>query len=301
MLGLCVAVITSAACHTKIDPRPFCSVGASEFDGLVDMWNARRRAQTPGAPALHPEGRGNGTAANVRGRKACASGAVTEPMSGRDLTRLEREFGARPGVFAVAMEALVIIVPSGSPLQGLSAHEVALVFAQAPERMRAIRASAPPSLPLQPIGVNSASDRYRWFKTRALQGANFASRLREVPGPLTLVDTVALVPGGIGYARPAEMTHAVRALNISVNGKTVAFSESAAGTGSYPFARYFYFYLPPPGSPLVTAQVLDFVSFAVSPTAQDALRPMGLYPVPPVEQQRNARLVTLYRTHLSSK
>ena len=301
LIGLCSLTLLTGTCHKKIDPRPFCSVGASEFDALVDMWNALRTDRTPEAHLLHHEGRGNATAARVLGRGACALGAVTERMSGRDFSRLKETFGHEPGVFAVALEALVIIVPTASPLHRLSTEQVRILFETAPKRMDELEPSTRSDLALQPVGVNSASDRYRWFKTMLLGGRNVASRVREVPGPLQLADVVAETPGGVGYARPAELGKGVRPLDITSGGKVLSFSEEAAGAGTYPFSRYFYVYLPPPGSPAVTGEVLDFLTVALGERGQRALRPLGLYPVPPVERARNAKLLARYRAHLPSR
>ncbi len=303
--GVLLGCVTAAAllgsdCRKKVDVRPYCSVGGSEFDTIVDAWNAARRNTDSGSPSLHHEGRGNRTAAAPLLRGACGLAAVTERLPDRDYSRLLRAFGKEPTVLAVAMEAVVFVVPERSPLTAISVEGARRVFSGPPVSSNDLGTTAA-AQPLQPFGVNSASDRYRWFKQAVLSGANVASHVIEVPGPLELVDRVALSPGGIGYARPRELKAGVRALPMSSGNRTVTFSESAAGSGDYPLARYFYLYLPPPGHRSVNADVIAFVEFAVGPRGQAALRPLGLYPVPEVERRRNEALLAPFRDQRSSK
>lgn len=287
------------ACRPKANPGPACSVGSPAFEYIIDSWNATRTVQ--GKPAWHHEGRGDGTGPRALRRGLCAVAAMARPMSDHELDRVRRKYGQPPQVIVVAMEGFVVVVGADSPLRSVSMPELAQAFGTAPVDGSEIWKTLAPKSRLQPIGINSASDRYRWFKDTVLGGKDFSSRVLEVPGPLQLVDLVAETPGAIGYARPAELSAGVRALPLRVGKDTIAFSEKSAGAGSYPLARYYYLYLPPPKSKNLTPAVLDFVGFATSRKGQEALAPLGLFAPPAVEQERNKKVLAAYDALLSTK
>ncbi len=257
----------------------FCSIGSEGFNYPMDAWIASFRKQADKVP-VH-DGKGNGTAPKSLLDGTCDMAPMTRPMSKAEIHSLVKKFGQAPVAVPVAVEALNIIVPVKSPVREISMDQIKKLFHGGPARLKdalpvtGSAAEAPPEL----FGLNSAMDRFRWFRTLALNEAPFSERVLETSGPLKLVDRVAKSKAGFGYARFAETTPGVRALNIRVKdglrrpaGKTVSYEQ-------YPLARFYYIYLPSPGAQKAHPELAKFMRYILSKEGQAALTPLGLYPL----------------------
>ncbi|MCR9141933.1 MAG: hypothetical protein NXI24_06750 [bacterium] len=279
----------------------FCSVGTAELNTAFDHWYHRwqqRQNKADGsvpatreAPKAIHEGRGNATAPGALLRGVCDLAPMSRPMNDGEIDAFVKKFGAPPIAVPVALEALAIIVPSGSHVRELTRDQVHTIFHQTPhalEDMFPYIAETPhQGRELDAFGVNSASDRYRWFRLAALKGDAVSDRVVEVPGPLELVDRVGASRHAFGYARPAELTAAVK--DLPVDG--VRASESTAAAGEYPYVRYLYVYIPPGQADRTNPEAVSFLRFVLSQDQQAMLRPLGLYPLSDADRAKAIALI----------
>lgn len=270
----------------------FCSVGTEElntaFDHWYQRWQDRDRAAATAAKneptsrenprAIH-EGRGNATAPAALRDGVCDLAPMSRPMSDSEIDAFVQRHGARPVAVPIAVEALAIIVPAHSKVRELNQEQVRIIFHETPHALEDmfpyIAETEHQGRELDAFGVNSASDRYRWFRNAVLDGAAVSDRVVEVPGPLELVDRVGASRHAFGYARPAELTKSVKALPVD----GVLADEATAVSGQYAYTRFLYVYLPARSEKRPNPRSVEFMRFILSPEQQDMLRPLGLYPL----------------------
>jgi len=257
----------------------YCIVGSEEFQTLLDLWSSDYQERLKLPPPLH-EGRGNGTVVLSFREETCEIGARTRPLSDAELAEIQS--GSKTGVIGipVAAEALAIIVPAASRLTAIEFSSLSALY-QNTERPKELEKTAI-------YGVNSASDRFRWFKETVLNDAPLSDTILETAGPLSLVDAVAGANDAIGYARPAELTDRVKVIPVIVHGKPRTPDERSIRTGEYPLSRYLYLYVSKKASPAS----IRFLSYILSTEGQKRLVPTGLYPLS--ETERKNGLATLH-------
>jgi phosphate transport system substrate-binding protein len=135
------------------------------------------------------------------------------------------------------------------------------------------------------FGINSASDRYRFFKETVLDEKKVSDKINEISGPLELVDRVAKTQTSYGYARPAEITSEVKTIPIQdKNGVSLPDSMSLL-SGKYPYIRYLYIYARTDKK--LSAKTIKLLKFILSENAQKSLIPQGLYPISESEKKAN--------------
>ena len=282
---------TDAMAHTK----GFCSVGSEVFNYPMDSWIDLYKERLGGVPPVH-EGRGNGTAPGVLREGLCALAPMSRPMTDAEVHSLVEKYGSVPVAIPVAVDALAVAVPSKSPLAEATKEQVKRVFHELPESLADVfPGKFDAGVSAKTFGMNSASDRFRWFREAALQGKRFSDRTMETGGPLELVDLVGESVGGFGYARPAELTSRVRALSIRLaDGELVPLTEETATSGEYPYARFLYVYLPP-SETKPEGKALDFLRLILSPEGQARLRPLGLFPLAEGDREMSLQRLDAYR------
>jgi len=132
---------------------------------------------------------------------------------------------ALPDIERTALAAervtLAVFVPKDSALQNLKMNELRRVFTNADDSGFSGQRSVPFNHPAR------SNDRVGFDQTVLRMSAEEVSRfwidrkIRGLPGPPRAVDSlsqllrlVAHTPGGIGYARPAQITREVRMIKI---------------------------------------------------------------------------------------
>ena len=267
----------------------FCSIGTEElntaFDHWYDRWQKKqggpddRVPTTNATPKPIHEGRGNATAPDALRNRICDLAPMSRPMQAAEIDAITKRLGHPPLAIPVAVEALAIIVPSGSYVRGVTRDEVRTIFHETPHTLEDlfpyIAETEHHGRELDAFGVNSASDRYRWFREVALAGDAISDRVVEVAGPLELVDRVARSRHAFGYARAAELTDGVKALPVD----GVALNEETATAGTYAYTRYYYVYIPAESDHAINPEAIAFLRFILSEPQQAILRPLGLYPL----------------------
>lgn len=241
----------------------FCSVGGEELSPIVDSWSAIY--QESGRKVPQHEARGNRTAAPALASRICNLAFVSDALPSEDLDLITRKLGRTPGAIPIAVEIIAFAVPKSFPVDSLSVEQIKSIFGSGEEDASAL--GLPPGK-ISAFGINSASDRYFWLKG-ALGIRAFSDRVKEMSGPLTLMDRVAVTSYGIGYGRPLE-ANGVKLLDISKDGRVLGIKST-----DYPFRRYYFAYVTEK-----TPDTKAFLEFVLSDRGQKALLPSGLYPLP---------------------
>ncbi len=269
----------------------FCSVGSEEFNSILDYWYSMfQKEHRIKAPPHTPFGNGAGVLALREGR--CDMAALTVPLTDAQIDSIVKRDGVPPSAIPVAVEALAVIVPVHSDISIMRQEEIASVFEKGPGNYRIERATSQ----IQDVyGINSASDRYRWFKEAALQGRNYTDRIHELPGPLTLVDSVANSRAGIGYARPAEMTDRVKAVVIDTGKEKILLNAQSASAGKYPYVRFYYIYVSSVNNQGMRKTTLDFLEMTLSPDGQKILPDLGLFALSEQDRLRSLERIARLR------
>lgn len=299
LCALCLASCQPAAARFN---DGFCSVGSEELNTILDHWFAAYREQAAAGnastdtiqSALH-EGRGSTTAPGALRDGICDLAPMSRPMNSAEIDSIKEKLGGEPVAIPVAVEALAIIVPAHSKVRELTSEQVLIIFAETPHALEDlfpyIAETEHQGRELDAFGVNSASDRYRWFRRAALDGAQISDRVVEVAGPLQLVDRVGTSRHAFGYARLAELTDRVRALPVD----GVHLDTKSAIYGQYPFTRYHYIYLPPTGSEnRPHPEAVKFLRFALEGNQQGMLAHLGLFGLNAEDRAKARALLAAY-------
>lgn len=301
-------LVSLSACAPSTAARfndGFCSVGSEELNTVMDQWLAayRKQAAQSGAgdatalaeTAIH-EGRGTATAAGALRDGICDLAPMSRPMNSAEIDGFVQRFGGEPVAIPVAVEALAIIVPAHSKVRELTAEQVRIIFAETPHALEDlfpyIAETEHQGRELDAFGINSASDRYRWFRRAALDGAQISDRVVEVSGPLQLVDRVGASRHAFGYARLNELTDKVKQLPVDgvyLDGKSAVY-------GSYPYTRYHYIYLPPASSTnRPNPAAVQFLRFVLDGDQQGILSHLGLFQLKAEDRAKARALLAAYK------
>ena len=269
----------------------FCSIGSEELNTAMAHWS-RQFAEDRQEPPLVHEGRGSAIAPRALLEGTCDLGPMSRPMNDAEVHSFVERFGEQPVAIPVALEALAIVVPASNPRASISFEELRSIYLP-PSEEPGPEGELQQLPEYQPFGINTASDRYRWFRAAVLDGRKEGDHVLEVSGPLELVDRVAQNAHAIGYARPAELTDFVRAPGLSdENQIAVAPTAQNIRRLAYPLTRTLYIYLPPQTRPeALDGRTVAFLQFVLSPAGQAVLEPLGLYPLADGDRVRMFRIV----------
>ncbi len=269
--AFCAAIICAAVCCSSQKHLDFCSVGGEELNPVLDSWSAIYAES--GRKGPQHEGRGNRTASLALADRRCSLAFVSEALPQEDIDRIVKKLSKPPKAVPVAMEVMAFAAARNFPADAVSIEQLQALYGKGEQDAAALGLGAGK---IEALGINSASDRYFWMKS-ALGIKSFSDRVKEMSGPLALVDRAA-TSYAIGYARPAEATDAVKLLQIKKDGRTFAVNAP-----DYPFRRYYYVYATD-----ISAESRAFLEFALSDRGQKALQPLGLFPLP-ADALRKAR------------
>ncbi|MDH5655666.1 MAG: substrate-binding domain-containing protein [Spirochaetia bacterium] len=270
------AVLISLSCSKNKHPEIFCMIGSEEFNALSDTWKSQYTKEL-----LHYEGRGNATGPKGLLEGVCEMAAMTRPMSDPEFDKILKSTGKKPLALPVAIEAIAIVSHKNIKKTALSHENVISIFT----------GGMLDSFPqITVYGVNSASDRYRFFKETVLKGNKITDRIQEISGPLQLVDNVSQTENSFGYARPEETTSEIKILGIIKDGSIFYPEKKTVRNGKYPYARYYYIYIT---EQKPSEKTIEFLKYVLSSEGQKSLLPHGLYPISEKVRQETLQKIKL--------
>jgi phosphate transport system substrate-binding protein len=272
------------------------SVGSNSLANLMTLW-----AET--FKTLYPEvdvrirSTGSGTAPAALALGSADIGPMSRLMNEQEIQEFEQAMGYKPVPFAVAIDALAVLVHPDNPLEGLSLQQLDAVFAASPSCGASVPLAQWGQLGLQGewlnaaierFGRNSVSGTWQHFKRHALCDGEFRTDVTELPGSASVVRAVSQSRFGIGYSALGFANGTIRVLPLAHHeGQPyVAATQDNAINGSYPLARLLYIYVnhdpAQPWSPLQR----EFIRMVLATQGQEQVVRDGFAALPEVVARR---------------
>jgi phosphate transport system substrate-binding protein len=257
------------------------AAGCQSFPtGSDDVWIAGSDTMLPltmslaeAYMSLHPgvavRVAGGGTSLGVDG---LLSGSVdlcaaSRPFRPQEIQALYERFGTMGIRYLVARDALVVLVHPDNPVRGLTMDQLSAVFSGTVRDWTELGA---PSGPIEVVIRPPSSGTHHFFRDHVLLNADYA------PGSVIGIrshdveDHVRSRPFAIGFG---GMVQGEGLVQLEIDG--VPATAETVREGSYPLARYLYFYAaePPSGAPA------DFVEWCAGPVGQRVVSEAGFVPL----------------------
>jgi phosphate transport system substrate-binding protein len=166
----------------------------------------------------------------------------------------------------VARDALSVYLNPANPIADLSLTELRGIFSGTIVDWGEVGGLAGP---IVPVVRPPASGTAQFFRDHVLAGTGFAPTARVMPRTADVVEVVTSNSGAVGFGglvQGSELVHA------RLDG--VAPTAATVRDGSYPLARYLYFYATAPP----TGAVKSFTDWCVSPAGQQVVAEVGFIP-----------------------
>lgn len=217
--------------------------------------------------AVYTEGGGSET-----GIRALIEGEVDLSSASRTLRpsevgQLLEKRGSLGLSILTAKDALSVYLNPANPVRDLSFAQLKDIFSGRIDNWREISGE---NLPIVVIGRQPNSGTFLFFKEHVLEGAQYSSRSTTVPTTSAVIAQVKAQRGAIGYG---GLAYGKDVIHCAVEG--VEPTAENVRNGSYPIARYLYFFAaaPPQGS------IKLFVDWVLSSAGQQIVDEIGYIPL----------------------
>jgi phosphate transport system substrate-binding protein len=217
-------------------------------------------------------GSGTGIAALINGTTdICES---SRPMKDAEKSDVQTKRGAPAVETKVALDALAVYVNEKNPIQEISIPALHKIYAGDTKNWKDVGG---PDHAIVLYGRENNSGTYGYFKEHVLENKDFAPAVQTLAGTSAVVSAVKGDVWGIGYGGIAylEGIHALKVKKDDAS-PSVAPSLKTAQDGTYPIARFLYFYTA--GAPAGTAK--KFTDWVLGPAGQGVIDQVGYYPLP---------------------
>jgi phosphate transport system substrate-binding protein len=217
-------------------------------------------------------GSGTGIAALINGTTdICES---SRPMEDKEKADVQTKRGAPAIETKVALDALAVYVNEKNPIQDISIPALRKIYLGETKSWKDVGG---PDHAIILYGRENNSGTYAYFKEHVLEKKDFAASVQTLAGTSAVVSAVKGDPYGIGYGGIAYL-EGIRAIKVKKDDASppIAPSLQTAQDGTYPIARFLYFYTA--GQPAGTAQ--KFIDWVKSGDGQAVIEQVGYYPLP---------------------
>lgn len=220
-------------------------------------------------PGVEVSVRGGGSGVGIAGLMdgTCDIANSSRPMKEKELEQA-RQKGIEPKEFAIARDAIAVIIHPTNPIEGLTLEQLRGIYTG---RITNWKEVGGPDLRIVVVSRDSASGTYEAFNHLVLGKERLTPRALYQASNKAVALTVAKTKGAIGYVGLAYVEPTVKA--IKVNG--VEPSEEAVKEGLYPLQRPLFMYTR--GEP--RGLVKEFIEFVLSEEGQRIVREVGFIPV----------------------
>lgn len=253
------------------------SVGSDTLAGMTTLWVEEFQSIYPNINA-QVQASGSSTAPPALTEQTAQFGPMSRPMRLREIEAFESEHGYKPTALRVAIDAIGIFVHQDNPIDGFNFRQLDAIFSatlrcgssQFITNWQQLDLEAQwAKRNMQLFGRNSVSGTYGYFKSNALCGGDFKTRVNEQPGSASVVQSVASTISGIGYSGVGYRVAGVRLVPIAKTGTDyVSPTRDNIVTGKYPLSRYLYVYVNKhPNYPLTPIEA-EFIRFIYSAQGQ---------------------------------
>lgn len=240
---------------------------------LGQRWAEHFMKENPGVTVqVTGGGSGTGIAALVNGTTDICE--ASRPMKDKEKADLKAKRGADAVEKKVALDALAVYVNEKSPLQEISIPQLSKIYKG---EIKSWKEVGGPDKKIVLYGRENNSGTYGYFKEHVLGDKDFAPAVQTLAGTSAVVNAVKGDESGIGYGGIAYL-EGVRPLKVKKDDASPAIAPSlrTAQDGTYPLARFLYFYTA--GEP--TGAAKKFTDWVSSPAGQKVIDEVGYYPLP---------------------
>ncbi len=217
-------------------------------------------------------GSGTGIAALINGTTDICE--ASRPMKDKEKQDTQAKRGAPAIETKVALDALAVYVNEKNPIQEISIPALHKIYAGDTKNWKDVGG---PDHAIILYGRENNSGTYGYFKEHVLENKDFAAGVQTLAGTSAVVAAVKGDPWGIGYGGIAYL-EGIRALKVKKDdaSPSVAPSLETAQNGTYPIARFLYFYTA--GQP--SGLEKKFIDWVVGAAGQAVIEQVGYYPLP---------------------
>jgi phosphate transport system substrate-binding protein len=263
---------SSSTTGAKADKGSIALKGSDTMVILGQRWAEHFMKENPGVTVqVTGGGSGTGIAALVNGTTDICQ--ASRPMKDKEKADVKAKRGADVVEKKVALDALAVYVNTKSPLQEISIPQLSKIYKG---EIKSWKDVGGPDKKIVLYGRENNSGTYAYFKEHVLDNKDFAPAVQTLAGTSAVVSAVKGDELGIGYGGIAY-TEGVRALKVKKadDAPAIAPSLQTAQDGSYPLARFLYFYTA--GEP--TGSVKKLVDWVTTPAGQKVIEEVGYYPL----------------------
>jgi phosphate transport system substrate-binding protein len=261
------------AAGTAADKSTLSVKGSDTMVILGQRWAETYMKANPGVTVqVTGGGSGTGIAALINGTTdICES---SRPMKDKEKQDTQDKRGAAAIETKVALDALAVYVNEKNPIQEISIPALHKIYAGDTKNWKDVGG---PDHAIILYGRENNSGTYGYFKEHVLENKDFAASVQTLAGTSAVVAAIKGDAWGIGYGGIAYL-EGIRALKVKKDDTSAAVAPSleTAQSGTYPIARYLFFYTA--GQP--TGLEKRFIDWVVSPAGQAVIEQVGYYPLP---------------------
>ncbi|MCX8159480.1 MAG: phosphate ABC transporter substrate-binding protein [Candidatus Saccharicenans sp.] len=254
--------------------------GSDTMVNLVQILAEEYMAKKPGtAIAVLGGGSGTGITAIING--TCDLANHSREWKPKELD-LAYEKGVRPRVFAIAVDALSIIVNEKNPLETLTMAQVGSIFRGEIKNWKVLGG---PDQKISLYGRQSNSGTYSFLQEHVLNNKNYSPDVKEMNGNAQIIEAVTQDLAGIGYVgvgylydENGQLRKGLKVLKIKKDDNSPEYSpldKEAVYSAKYAISRPLYQCTN--GKP--SAALADFIRFELSPEGQAIVEKEGFFKI----------------------
>lgn len=254
--------------------------GSDTMVNLVQILAEEYMAKKPGtAIAVLGGGSGTGITAIING--TCDLANHSREWKPKELD-LAYEKGVRPRIFAIAVDALSIIVNEKNPIETLTMAQVGSIFRGEIKNWKVLGG---PDQKISLYGRQSNSGTYSFLQEHVLNNKNYSPDVKEMNGNAQIIEAVTQDLSGIGYVgvgylydEKGEVRKGLKVLKIKKDDNSPEYSpldKEAVYSAKYAISRPLYQCTN--GKP--SAAVADFIRFELSPEGQAIVEKEGFFKI----------------------
>ncbi|HAR36226.1 MAG TPA: phosphate-binding protein [Acidobacteria bacterium] len=287
VLVLALLMLTSPAAAQR---KMIQIKGSDTMVNLVQILAEEYMAKKPGsAIAVLGGGSGTGITAIING--TCDLANHSREWKQKELD-LAYEKGVRPRIFAIAVDALSIIVNDRNPIESLTMAQVGSIFRGEIKNWKILGG---PDQKISLYGRQSNSGTYAFLQEHVLNNKNYSQDVKEMNGNAQIIEAVTQDLAGIGYVgvgylydENGQVRKGIKVLKIKKDENSPEYSpldKEAVYSAKYAISRPLYQCTN--GKP--SAAVADFIRFELSPEGQAIVEKEGFFKIGQELMQQNEK------------
>jgi phosphate transport system substrate-binding protein len=262
---------TAETVHSTINQK-----GSDTLLVLAQRWAEEYMKKNPDVRiAVSGGGSGAGIAALINGQIDIADAS-------REIKQIEideaKARGIDPVEWKVAIDGISVIIHPSNPINELTIEQLSAIYRGEIKNWKELGG---PDLWIVTYGRQSNSGTYVYWKEHVLGNKDYRADMQSLNGNSDIVDAVsrdkaAIGYVGIAYAESRRDEVKILAVKKDAGSPAVLPSQETIVDGSYPIARYLYFYTN--GVP--KGALAEYLRWVIGPEGQAIVPEVGYIPLP---------------------